>query len=111
MDKKSSKGIAFSPIVIAMLAVAGNAGAAVHHAPAAQPDTHTATAAQAAAGLDLNGAVVELNAPISDAEFLAGTQCTFYSTGGGGTKCTFYSVTKDTKNVAFEGDVAGFDNV
>lgn len=115
MDKKSrSKVIALSPMVVAMLAVAGHASAAPQHdAGMQQQDAQQANVVHAgstAVELDLTGIIATLDGPIDEALLAAeDVKCTFYSTGGGGTKCTFYSTGTETlPNIAADG---GFYNV
>jgi hypothetical protein len=111
-SQKGNKALVLSPIVAAMLTVAGNASAHSVDTTASINATIASTAAISNLGMDLafDNAVTLLDAPLDEAQLAAGDiKCTFYSTGPGGTKCTFYSTTS-TPN-AFGGVDEGIFNI
>lgn len=106
-----------SPIVVAMLTVAGNANAeqAIGNTSDIKnsPSTTTISDSTNIVDLDLAGATINLDTPLDENLLAAGdVKCTFYSNSGGEIKCTFYSSTEEVaSNTIKTSNINGFSNV
>ncbi|HAL21863.1 MAG TPA: hypothetical protein DCP40_03905 [Stenotrophomonas sp.] len=92
MSKKIDKKVLLSPVLAAMLGVAGAAGAAEIQTSEAAP--HVASANVASPSVELNIDYLDVQAQLDMDDAMAETKCTLYSSGG--TKCTFYATDSDT---------------
>ncbi|HAI46506.1 hypothetical protein ACIGEO_12655 [Stenotrophomonas bentonitica] len=100
MSKKIDKKVLLSPVLAAMLGIAGTAGAAESQLPS-DANTLVVTSSQIASpSLELNIDYLDIQGQLELDDAMAGTECTLYSSGG--TKCTFYSSDSMEKLIAGE---------
>lgn len=93
MSKKIDKKVLLSPVLAAMLGVAGAAGAT--EVQVVEATTLVVTSAEMpSSSLELNIDYLDIQGQIEMDDAMAETKCTLYSSGG--TKCTFYSSDSDS---------------